>query len=69
MDTLEKTKIEIWPLAIYVTFGGSIVVYGPIDFLFGLLINLNVNEQNKFEVDVLKNVAKIVNFKPKIGQL
>ena len=33
------------------------------------LTNLNVNEQNKFEVDILKNVAKIVNFRPKIGQL
>ena len=34
-----------------------------------LPVNLNVNEENKFEVDILKNVAKIVNFRPKIGQL
>ena len=45
------------------------VIFCPIDFLFGLPINLNVNEQNKFEVDIFKNVAKIVNFRPKIGQL
>ena len=45
------------------------VIFGPIDFYFGLPINLYVNEQNKFEVDILKNVAKIVNFRPKIGRL
>ena len=46
------------------------VILGLIDFLFNLLINLNVNvEQNKFEVDILKNVAKIAKFRPKIGQL
>ena len=39
-------------------------------FLFGLPINLNINTvQNKFEVDILKNVAKIANFRPKIGQM
>ena len=43
---------------------------GPIDFLFGLPINLIVNAwQNKFEVDILKNVAKIANLRPKIGQI
>ena len=48
----------------------KLVILGPIDFYFGLPINLNVNaEQNKFEVDILKNVAKIANFRPKIGQL
>ena len=26
------------------------VIFGPIDFYFGLPINLDVNEQNKFEV-------------------
>ena len=31
----------------------------------GLPIKLNVNNgQNKFEVDILKNVAKIANFRP-----
>ena len=45
------------------------VIFGSIDFQFGLRINLNVNEQNKFEVDILKNVAKIVNFRPNIGHL
>ena len=33
-------------------------------------INLIVNVgQNKFEVDISKNVAKIVNLRPKIGQI
>ena len=46
------------------------VILGPIDFLIELPINLNVNyRQNEFEVDILKNVAKIANFWPKIGQL
>ena len=45
-------------------------ILGPTDFLFGLPINLIVNAgQNKFEVDFLKNVAKIANLRPKIGQI
>ena len=45
-------------------------IRSPIDFLFGLPINLIVNVgQNKFEVDISKNVAKIANLRPKIGQL
>ena len=33
-------------------------------------MNLNVNaRQNKFEVDILKNVDKIANLRPKIGQI
>ena len=42
----------------------KLVILGPIDFLFGLPINLIVNE-----VDILKNVAKIANLRPKIGQI
>ena len=53
MFTLEKTRVEIWPFV-------WLVILGPIDFLFGLPINLIVNAgKNKFEVDILKNVAKI----------
>ena len=67
-DTLEKTRIEIWPFLWLLE--AKIVILGQIDFQFGFPINLKVNiEQNKFEVDILKNVAKIVNFRPKIGQL
>ena len=45
-------------------------ILGPTDFLFGLPINLIVNAgQNKFEVDFFKNVAKIANLRPKIGQI
>ena len=43
-------------------FGGLMVI----DLQFGLPINLNVNTgQNKFEVDILKNVAKIAIYGPK----
>ena len=46
------------------------VILGPIDFLFGLPINPNVNTgQNKCEVYIFKKVAKIGIFQPKIGQL
>ena len=45
------------------------VILGPIDFLFGLPINLNVNAGQKNEVDVLKNEAKIANLRPKLGQM
>ena len=46
------------------------VISGPIDFLIGLPINLNVNSrQNKFEVVILKNAAKIANSRPKIEQI
>ena len=48
----------------------QLVILGPIDFLFGLPINPIVNAgQNKFEVDISKNVAKIANLRPKIGQI
>ena len=48
----------------------KLVILGPIDFLFGLPINLIVNAgQNKFEVDILKNVDKMANLRPKIGQI
>ena len=34
----------------------------PINFIIGLLTDLNVNSgQNKFKVDVLKNVVEIAN--------
>ena len=39
------------------------VISGPIDFLFGLPINLKV------EVHILNNAAKITNLRPKIGQI
>ena len=48
----------------------KLVILGPIDFLFGLPINLIVNVgHNKFEFDILKNVATIANFRPKIDQI
>ena len=40
----------------------------PIDFTIGLPTILRVNDgQNKFEVDIWKNVAKIWDFWPKMG--
>ena len=45
-------------------FEAELVILGPTDFLFDLPINLIVNAgQNKFEVDILKNVAKIANLR------
>ena len=42
---------------------------GPIDFQLGLTLNINRNEgQNKIEVHISKNVAKMANFWPKTGQ-
>ena len=42
---------------------------GPIYFSLGLSLNVYVNDgQNKFEVHISINMAKIANFKPKIGQ-
>ena len=35
----------------------------------GLPLNINVNDgQNKYKVHTSKNMAKIANFQPKIGQ-
>ena len=58
-------------MAIYVAFWGLFgVILGQTDFLFGLPINFIVNAgQNKIEVDILKNVAKIANLRPKTGQI
>ena len=40
-----------------------------IDSQLGLLFNINENDgQNKFEVHITKKVAKMTNFRPKIGQ-
>ena len=42
---------------------------GLIHFWIGLPININANEgQNKFEVHILQNVAKMTNYTSKIGQ-
>ena len=42
----------------------------PIDFKIGLPIILKVNDgQNKFELLISKDSAKIAIFRPKIGQL
>ena len=46
-----------------------IVKLGPIDFQLGLPLNIDGNDrQNKFEVRISKNVAKMANVWPKIGQ-
>ena len=43
---------------------------GPIGFTIGLSININVNDgQNKYDIRISKNKAKIPYFQPKTGQL
>ena len=67
-DIFEKTRIEIRLLR--GLLDSKMVNVSPNHFSFGLPINLNLNnEQNKFEVDILKNVAKKANLRPKIGQM
>ena len=58
-------------MAIFVGyFVAKIVILSSIDFYFGFPINLDVNNrQNKYEVEIFKNMAKIANFRLKIGQL
>ena len=42
---------------------------GPIYFQIGLPLNNHVDDgQNKFKVHISKNMDKIANFQPKIGQ-
>ena len=44
--------------------------FSLIDYLFGLYINININEgQNKFEVHISKNGPKIANLWAKMSQL
>ena len=67
-DNLENPKLRYGHLCGFLE--AKMVILGPIDFLFGLPINLNINAgKNKFEVDIFKNVVKISNFRPKITRL
>ena len=50
-----ETPIE-WPILFFTPYSQ------PIN------INANADEQNKFEVHILNNVAKMTNYLPKIGQ-
>ena len=53
----QDAKIRIW-------ISWKRAKLGIIDFTIGLPINIDVNdEQNKFEVHISKNEAKIPNFK------
>ena len=57
-------------MAIFVTgfLKTKLVNLGQIDFLLGLPLDINVNdEQNKFKVHISINIAKITNYQPKIG--
>ena len=50
-------------------FGNRMANLGLIDSKLGLYIKINVNNgQNKFEVHISKNVAKMAILWPKIGQ-
>ena len=47
----------------------KMVNLGPIDFQLCLSLNINLNYgHNKFKVHISKNVAKMANSRPKIGQ-
>ena len=64
MDHLEKNELRYGHLCGFLE--AKLVILSPIDFLFGFPFNLIVNAgQNKFKVDILKNVAKIANLRPK----
>ena len=42
---------------------------GPINDQLGLPFNFDINDgQNKFELKISKDLAKMSNFRPKIGQ-
>ena len=58
------TLVSFWSL-----FGDRMADLGLIEFKLGLYIKINVNNgQNKFEVHISKNVAKMAILWPKIGQ-
>ena len=58
------TLVSFWSL-----FGNRMADLGLIDSKLGLYIKINVNNgQNKFEVHISKNVAKMAILWPKIGQ-
>ena len=57
------TLVSFWSF-----FWDRMANLGLIDFKLGLYINVNVNvRQNKFEVHISKNVAKMAVLWPKIG--
>ena len=68
-DTWAKWGFEIWPLwSVLEFFWDRMANLGLIDFKLGLYIKVNVNTgQNKFEVHISKNVAKMAVLWPKIG--
>ena len=58
------TLVSFWSL-----FGNRMADLGLINSKLGLYIKINVNNgQNKFEVHISKNVAKMAILWPKIGQ-
>ena len=67
IGTCAKWHFEIWPFLWFLE--AKVVNLGPIDFQLGLPLNISGNNgQYKFEVHILKNAAKIANFRHKIGQ-
>ena len=67
IDTWLKCHFEIWPFLRFLE--DKMVDLGPIDFRLGLSSNINMNDgQDKFEVHMSKNMAKIANCQPKISQ-
>ena len=65
IDTWPKWHFEIWQFLMFLEY--KMVNLCPIYFQIGLPLNINVNEgQNKFEIFISTNMAKIANFQPKI---
>ena len=62
------TSVPLWQFN-WSLFGNRMADLGLIDSKLGLYIKINVNNgQNKFEVHISKNVAKMAILWPKIGQ-
>ena len=67
IDTWPKWHFAIWPFLWFL--GSQMANLGPVDFSLGFHLNITVNDgQNKFEVLISINMARIANSQSKIGQ-
>ena len=58
----------LWPFKVS-TKETSWAILGKYLVILATFFNINANDgQNKFEVHILKNVAKMTNYLPKMGQ-
>ena len=67
---IHLAKMAFWAGHFYGFLEDKMANLGPVDFLLGLPLNINVNDgHNKFEVHISKNMAKRANFQPKTPRL